>query len=41
MDAGEIAAEALVDDPELQHRIRRQPMVNWNAQHVRERRGER
>ena len=40
-DTGEIAAEVLVDDPELRDRIRRQPMLNWKAQHVRERRGTR
>jgi len=39
MDDGEVAAEALVDDAEVQDRIRRQPMLNWKAQHVRERRG--
>jgi hypothetical protein len=41
MDAGEVTAEALVDDPAVQDRIRRQPMLNWKAKHVRERRGAR
>jgi hypothetical protein len=34
-------AEILVDDPEVRDRIQRQPMLNWKAQHVRERRRER
>ena len=41
LDDGEIVAEALVDDESAQDRIRRQPMLNWKAQHVRERRRER
>ncbi len=39
LDDGEIVAEALVDDESVQDRIRRQPMLNWKAQHVREHRG--
>ena len=39
LDEGEIVAEALVDDESAQDRIRRQPMLNWKAQHVRKRRG--
>ena len=38
LDHGEVIAEALHDDPDVQDRIRRQPMLNWKAQHVRERR---
>lgn len=38
---GELLAEALHDDPAVQGRIRRQPMLNWKAQHVREHRGSR
>jgi len=41
LDAGEIVPEALVDAPEVQDRIRMQPMLNWKAQHVRERRAKR
>ncbi len=40
LDRGEIAAEALHEDTDVQDRIRRQPMLQWKAQHVRERRGE-
>jgi hypothetical protein len=39
LDRGEIVAEALHDEPDVQERIRRQPMIKWKAQHVRERRG--
>ena len=38
LDHGEVTAETLHDDPDVQDRIRRQPMLNWKAQHVRERR---
>jgi hypothetical protein len=38
MDDGEVVAEALHDVPDVQDRIRRQPMLNWKAQHVRARR---
>jgi len=38
LDDGEVIAEALHDDSNVQERIRRQPMLNWKAQHVRERR---
>ena len=41
MDDGEVVAEALHDDSEVQERIRRQPMLNWKAQHVRQRGGKR
>ena len=41
LDDGEIVAEILVDEPEVRDRIQRQPMLNWKAQHVRERRRER
>jgi hypothetical protein len=37
LDHGEVTAEALHGDPDIQDRIRRQPMLNWKAQHVRER----
>jgi predicted nucleotidyltransferase component of viral defense system len=36
LDQGEIDAAALVDEPELQGRIARQPMLQWKAQNVRE-----
>jgi len=36
LDDGEIEAAALHDDPAVQDRIRRQPMLVWKAQHVRE-----
>jgi hypothetical protein len=38
LDHGEVIAEALHDDSDVQERIRRQPMLNWKAQHVRARR---
>lgn len=36
LDAGEIEAELLHDDQEVQARIRMQPMLQWKAQHVRD-----
>jgi hypothetical protein len=38
LEDGEVVAEALHDDSDVQDRIRRQPMLNWKAQHVREHR---
>lgn len=38
LDDGEIDAAALHDDPDVQERIRRQPMLVWKARHVREHR---
>ena len=38
LDGGEVVAEALLDDSDVQERIGRQPMLNWKAQHVREHR---
>ena len=38
LDNGEIEAAALHADPDVQERIRRQPMLAWKAKHVRERR---
>jgi hypothetical protein len=38
LEDGEVIAEALHDDADVQDRIRRQPMLNWKAQHVREHR---
>jgi hypothetical protein len=35
LDNGEIDAPALHDDPEVQGRIRSQPMLEWKAMHVR------
>jgi hypothetical protein len=35
---GEIDAAALHDDPDVQERIRKQPMLVWKARHVREHR---
>ncbi|MBE3133598.1 MAG: nucleotidyl transferase AbiEii/AbiGii toxin family protein [Acidobacteria bacterium] len=37
LDSGEIEAAALHADPDVQERIRRQPMLVWKANHVRER----
>ncbi|MDR1964581.1 MAG: nucleotidyl transferase AbiEii/AbiGii toxin family protein [Planctomycetaceae bacterium] len=37
LDKGEIVAELLTDDAELQARIRDQPMLQWKAFHVRQR----
>jgi hypothetical protein len=34
-DRGEIAADLLTDDAEMQDRVRRQPMLAWKAQNVR------
>ncbi len=39
LDDGEIDAAALHDDPGVQERIRRQPMLAWKAAHVRAHRG--
>jgi hypothetical protein len=39
LDDGEIAAEDLHSDPEVQSRVRSQPMLRWKAQNVREHRG--
>ena len=36
LDDGEIDAAALHDDPDVQLRIRMQPMLEWKAKHVRE-----
>jgi hypothetical protein len=36
LDDGEIDAAALHDDPDVQERVRRQPMLRWKAKHVRE-----
>ncbi|MDI3461313.1 MAG: hypothetical protein OJF50_000134 [Nitrospira sp.] len=36
LDEGEIEAELLHDNPEVQARIRAQPMLQWKAQHVRD-----
>ena len=36
LDDGAIDAEALHDDPAVQERIRKQPMLAWKARHVRE-----
>ena len=38
LEDGEVIAEALHDDSDVQDRIRRQPMLNWKAQHVRQHR---
>ena len=38
LDNGEVAPALLDDDAGVQERIRRQPMLNWKAQHVRARR---
>jgi hypothetical protein len=38
LDDGEIDAAALHDDPAVQERVRRQPMLVWKARHVREHR---
>ena len=38
LDDGEIDAAALHDDPDVQERIRNQPMLVWKAKHVREHR---
>ena len=38
LDDGEIDAETLHDDPAVQERIRKQPMLGWKARHVREHR---
>lgn len=35
---GEIEPEALHDDPDVQNRIRTQPMLRWKAEQVRKRR---
>jgi hypothetical protein len=35
--AGDVAPALLDDDAGVQERIRRQPMLNWKAQHVRSR----
>ena len=40
LDRGEIDAAALHADPDVQDRIRRQPMLQWKARHVRAHRGE-
>ena len=39
LECGEIDAAALHDDPDMQDRIRRQPMLQWKASHVRAHRG--
>lgn len=39
LDEGEVDAALLHPDPEVQDRIRRQPMLQWKARHVREWRG--
>jgi len=39
LDEGELDAAALVDEPVLQGRIARQPMLQWKALNVREYRG--
>jgi hypothetical protein len=39
LDEGEVDAAALHPDPEVQDRIRRQPMLQWKARHVRQWRG--
>ena len=38
-DRGEVAAELITDDAELQERVRRQPMLAWKAENVRKHRG--
>ncbi len=38
LEEGNVVAEALHDDSDVQDRIRRQPMLNWKARHVREHR---
>ena len=40
LDDGEIDAAALHEDPNVQERIHRQPMLQWKAMHVREHRGD-
>ncbi len=40
-DRGEVAAELLTDDAELQERVRRQPMLAWKAENVRKHRATR
>jgi len=39
LDSGEIEAAALHADPDVQDRIRKQPMLVGKAMHVRERQG--
>lgn len=39
LDSGEIDAAVLHADPDVQERIRKQPMLAWKAKHVRERQG--
>lgn len=38
LDFGEIEAECLHPDPEIQTRVRQQPMLQWKAQNVRQQR---
>jgi hypothetical protein len=38
LEEGKVIAEALHDDSDVQDRIRRQPMLAWKAQHLREHR---
>jgi hypothetical protein len=39
LDAGEIHASLLTDDPDLQSRIQNQPLPEWKALNVRVHRG--